>query len=109
VLPALTLFAPLLLLGAIAYGITGAFGTRGLRPEPVKPATSTGPTSPRPPLFAIPGVAATQRVLAAVRTAAVPDQYRSIFNLRGLEKAAAGGRPVLWLATLVALAFAVNR
>jgi len=39
----------------------------------------------------------------------VPDQYRSIVNLRGLEKAAAGGRPVLWLATLVALAFAVNR
>jgi len=109
VLPALTLFAPLLLLGAIAYGITGAFGPRGLRQEPAKPAASTRPTALRPPLFAIPGVAATQQFLAAVRSAAVPDQYRSIFNLRGLEKAAAGGRPVLWLATLIALAFAVNR
>jgi hypothetical protein len=29
--------------------------------------------------------------------------------LHGLEKAAAGGRPLLWLATLVALAYAVNR
>jgi hypothetical protein len=39
----------------------------------------------------------------------VPEQYRSIVNLRGLEKAVAGGRPLLWLATLVALAYAVNR
>jgi len=109
VLPALTLFAPLLLLGAIAYGITGAFGARGLRPEAAKPAAPTNSVSVKPPLFAIPGAAWSQQFLAALRSATVPDQYRSIVNLRGLEKAAAGGRPVLWLATLVALAFAVNR
>jgi hypothetical protein len=39
----------------------------------------------------------------------VPEQYRSILNLRELELAAAGGRPVLWLFALVALAFAVTR
>jgi hypothetical protein len=45
----------------------------------------------------------------AVRAAAVPEQYRSIVDLRALEAAAAGGRPVLWLAALAALAFAITR
>ena len=108
VLPALTLFAPLLLLGAIAYGIAGAFGPRGLQQDAAKPA-ATRTVSVKPPLFAIPGAGTVEQFLAAVRRAAVPEQYRSVFNLRGLERAAAGGRPVLWLATLVALAFAVNR
>lgn len=106
-LPALSLFAPLLLLGAIAYGMTGAFGgQRGSRREAVAEARSA-PT--RPPVFVVPGADAPRRWLAAIRSAAVPEQYQSIVNLRALEKAAAGGRPVLWLATLVALAYAVNR
>jgi hypothetical protein len=103
-LPALTLFAPLLLLGAIVYGITGGFG-RGLRREPA-PLKSV---AARPPLFTIPGAAASRRFLDAVRSATVPEQYRSIVNPRTLEKAAAQGGPVLWLAALVALAYAVNR
>ena len=42
-LPALTLFAPLLLLGAIAYGVSGVFGVR---------------LQARPPLFTVPGAGA---------------------------------------------------
>jgi hypothetical protein len=113
-LPALTLFAPLLLLGAIAYGITGGFGPqRGSRRPAVvadQNATSTSRSAPtRPPVFSVPGLEAPKRWLDAARSAAVPDQYRSIVNFRALEKAAAGGRPMLWLAALVALAYAVNR
>jgi hypothetical protein len=93
-LPALTLFAPLLLLGAIAYGVSGVFGVR---------------LQARPPLFAVPGAVAIGRWLNLLRAATVPDQYRSIVNPRALEAAAAGGKPLLWLAALVALAFAVNR
>jgi hypothetical protein len=93
-LPALTLFAPLLLLGAIAYGVSGVFGVR---------------LQARPPLFTMPGEAAIGRWLIQLRAAAVPEQYRSIVDPRALEAAAAGGRPLLWLAALVALAFAVNR
>ncbi|MDQ6876356.1 MAG: hypothetical protein M3082_01395 [Candidatus Dormibacteraeota bacterium] len=93
-LPALTLFAPLLLLGAIAFAVTGGFGIRG---------------QARPPVIVMPGAGAFGRLRDAVRSAAVPEQYRSIVNLRGLENAAAGGRPLLWLAGLVALAIAVNR
>jgi hypothetical protein len=44
-----------------------------------------------------------------LRSATVPEHYRSIVNPSALEKAAAGGKPLLWLAALVALAFAVNR
>ena len=93
-LPALTLFAPLLLLGVLAYGVSGVFGTR---------------LQARPPLFAIPGAVALGRWLRQVRAATVPEEYRSIVNPRALEAAAAGGKPLLWLAALVALAFAVNR
>jgi hypothetical protein len=60
-------------------------------------------------VFIVPGAELPRRWLAAVRSATMPEQYRSIVNLRALEKAAAGGRPVLWLATLVALAYAVSR
>jgi len=112
-LPALTLFAPLVLLAAIAYGITGGFGVqRAARREPVADpkAASTARSAPaRPPMFKVPGIDAPRRWLDAARRAAVPEEYRSIVNLRALEKAAAGGSPVLWLAALVALAFAVNR
>jgi hypothetical protein len=93
-LPALTLFAPLLLLGAIAYGVSGVFGAR---------------LQARPPLFTVPGAVAVGRVLALLRAATVPEQYRSIVNPRALEAAAAGGKPLLWLAAVVALVFAVNR
>ena len=112
-LPALTLFAPLLLLGAIAYGLTGGFGAqRSPRREPApdqKPGATSRSAPARPPVFTIPGTDAPKRWVGAVRKAAVPEQYRSVVNLRALEKAAAGGRPVLWLATLIALAYAVNR
>jgi len=114
-LPALALFTPVLLFGLIAYGITGVFGTqRAGRREPAaaageqKPAP-TRPAPGRPPVFTVPGLDAPSQWLEAVRRAAVPEQYRSIVNLRALEKAAAGGRPLLWLATLVALAYAVSR
>ncbi|MEP6752872.1 MAG: hypothetical protein ABI959_09020 [Candidatus Dormiibacterota bacterium] len=111
-LPALTLFAPLVLLGAIAYGITGAFGVqRDSRREAIaavrEPKVKAAPA--RPPVFIVPGAELPRRWLAVIRSATMPEQYRSIVNLRALEKAAAGGRPVLWLATLVALAYAVNR
>jgi hypothetical protein len=96
-LPALTLFAPLLLLGAIAIGITGGF------------AALAKSSQARPPMFSIPGAIALNRLRDSIRAARVPDQYRSILDPRALEKAAAGGRPFLWLAALVALAVAVNR
>lgn len=94
VLPTLALFTPLLVIGAIAYRLAG---------------TSLVRTQPRPALFSIPVTGSIERLRAAVRAATVPEQYRSIVNLRALEAAAAGGRPVLWLAALVALAFAVTR
>jgi hypothetical protein len=94
VLPALTLFAPLLLIAIVAYTAAGAAGARG---------------QPRPALFALPGSAALARAREAVRSVTVPEQYRSIVNPRAFEAAASGGRPVLWLAALVALAFAVTR
>jgi hypothetical protein len=111
--PALTLFTPLLLLGAIAYGITGVFGSQRASRRESAPAgvadQKARPAVARPPVFTVPGLDAPGRWLDVVRRAAVPEQYRSIVNLRGLEKAAAGGRPLLWLATLIALAYAVNR
>jgi hypothetical protein len=106
-LPALTLFIPLLLLGAIAYGITGGFGVRGLRPQG---GTSVAKSpQAQPPLFAVPGVGMLARLRDGFRAATVPEQYRSIVNPRALEIAAAGGKPLLWLAALIALGFAVNR
>jgi hypothetical protein len=94
VLPAVTLFIPLLVLGAIAYGTAGGFNIRG---------------GARPPLFETPGAVAVARLRELVRAATVPDDYRSIFNPRAIEAAAAGGRPLMWLAALVALAYAVTR
>jgi hypothetical protein len=48
-------------------------------------------------------------VREGIRTAAIPTQYRSLVDLRALEAAATGGGPLLWLAAVVALAFAVTR
>ncbi len=94
VLPTLALFTPLLVIAILAFGLAG---------------TSLIRTQPRPALFSIPGLSSIARLRQAVRAATVPEQYRSIVDLPALEKAAAGGRPVLWLAALVALAFAVTR
>ena len=114
-LPALALFAPLLLLGVIAYGLLGVSAPPRAR-EPSR-ATARGPQRNaeevrddlRRPVFAIPGAAAVGRLRDAVRKATVPEEYRSILNLRLLEKAAAGGRPLMWIAVVVALVYAVNR
>jgi formate hydrogenlyase subunit 3/multisubunit Na+/H+ antiporter MnhD subunit len=94
VLPAVALFVPLLIIGVFAYG---AAGTAVIR------------TQPRPPLFTIPGAGAIKRIREAVAAASMPEQYRTILSLRDLEAAAAGGRPLLWLASLAALGFAVTR
>jgi hypothetical protein len=94
VLPALTLFAPLLVLALAAYIAAG--------PAPVR-------AQPRQELFAMPAAQYLARLVAQVRGATVPDQYRSLVDLRALETAATRGGPLLWLAALVALAFAVTR
>jgi len=94
VLPALYLFTPLLVIGAIAYFFTGVqFEARRARPE----------------LFSVPGAALLARARETVRSATIPDEYRSLVDLRAIESAAVAGRPVLWLGALVALAFAVTR
>ncbi len=94
VLPALALFVPLLIIAVLAYG---AASTALIR------------TQPRPPLFTLPGAGAIDRVRRLVTEASVPEQYRSLINPGGLENAVAGGKPLLWLGALVALAFAVTR
>ncbi len=94
VLPALALFTPVLLLAAIAY--------IGAGPPLVR-------AQARPALFPLPATELFGRVREQLRTATVPDQYRSLVDLRALEAAATGGGPLLWLAALVALAFAVTR
>jgi hypothetical protein len=94
VLPALVLFIPLVLIGAAAYMSVGDLGIR---------------TQARPKLFALPAASAIERLRNAVRSARVPEQYRSIVGVTQLEHAAAGGNPLLWLAALVALTFAVTR
>ena len=94
VLPAVTLLGPLLVFAAVAYGVAG---------------TSTIRTQERPALFRLPAAEAFARARAGVRSATVPEQYRSILNLRRLEAATVSGRPVLWLGALAALVFAVTR
>jgi hypothetical protein len=94
VLPVVTLLVPLLVIAVATYAWTGMSAIH---------------TQARPALFQVPGAAALDRARTAIRGATVPEQYRSILNIRELEAAAAGGSPVLWLAALVALAFAVTR
>jgi hypothetical protein len=105
-LPALTMFAPLILLGLIAYGLLGVSAPPRLRrtagAEEVR-------EDQRRPVFAMPGAAAFGRLRVAVRKATVPEEYRSLVNLHALEKAGAGGRPLMWIAAVVALVYAVNR
>jgi len=94
VLPALALFTPLLLLAVVAY--------IGAGPPLVRAQV-------RPALFPLPVTQLFGRMREQLRTATLPDQYRSLVDLRALEAAATGGGPLLWLAALVALAFAVTR
>ena len=94
VLPALALFIPVLLLSLLAYIAAGPVQVRA---------------EARPALFALPGTRMMGRLREQVRTAAVPEQYRSLVDLRALEVAATRGGPLMWLAALVALAFAVAR
>jgi hypothetical protein len=94
VLPALALFTPVLLLAVVAY--------IGAGPPLVR-------VQARPALFPLPATQLIARVREQLRTATVPDQYRSLVDLRALETAATGGGPLLWLAALIALAFAVTR
>jgi hypothetical protein len=94
VLPALALFTPVLLLAVIAYVGAGPPLVRG---------------QARPALFPLAATQLFGRMREQLRTATLPDQYRSLVDLRALEAAATGGGPLLWLAALVALAFAVTR
>jgi hypothetical protein len=94
VLPALALFIPLLLIAAAAYLSMGDLGIR---------------TQARPKLFVLPEPNVMVRIREAVRSANVPEQYRSILGVAEVEMAAAGGNPLLWLAAVVALTFAVTR
>ena len=94
VLPVVALFVPLLIIAVLAYGAA---------------TTAVIRTQPRPPLFTIPGAGAVARVRSVLVAASVPEQYRSIVNPRALEAAAAAGQPLLWLASLAALGFAITR
>ncbi len=94
VLPVVALFVPLLIIGVLAFG---AASTSAIR------------TQPRPSLFNLPWAGVMERLRQGVASASMPEQYRTILNLRALETAAVGGRPLLWLASLVALAYAVTR
>lgn len=94
VLPVVAVFVPLLVISAVAFA---AAGTALIR------------TQARPSLFTLPWTGAIDRLRQAARSASLPEQYRSILDLRAFEAAAAGGRPLIWLASLAALAFAVSR
>jgi hypothetical protein len=94
VLPVVALFVPLLIIGVLAYG---AASTAAIR------------TQARPSLFNLPWAGAMERLRQGVASASMPEQYRTILNVRALEAAAVGGRPLMWLASLVALAYAVTR
>lgn len=94
VLAATTLFTPLVVIALLAYAFTGASAIH---------------TQARPAIFQLPAASLVQGMRGALRSIAVPEQYRSILRVRELELAATGGRPVLWLTALVALALAVTR
>lgn len=94
VLPSLTLFIPLVVIAVVAYALAGVSLIRG---------------EPRPALFTLPGGTWFVQARGALRRITLPEQYRSLVNLPALESAAAGGRPLLWLTALVALAVAVTR
>ncbi len=94
VLPAVALFTPVLLLAVFAYYYGGPMNVRA---------------QARAAFVVLPGTDRLARLREELRRATVPAQYRSLVDLRALEAAATGGGPLLWLAALVALAFAVTR
>lgn len=94
VLPAVTLFTPLLVIAVLVYAGT---------------ATAAIRSQARPAIFPLPATEALERARAAIRSATVPEQYRSVLNFRELEIAAGSGRALLWLTALIALVFAVTR
>src|SRR5260370_1166219 len=94
VLPAVALFTPVVLLAVLAY----YYG----RPMTVR-------AQARAAFVVLPGTDRLARLSEELRRATVPAQYRSLVDLRAIEAAATGGGPLLWLAALVALAFAVTR
>jgi hypothetical protein len=96
VLPAVALLGPLLVLGAVALALA-------------RPLRSTRAGTDPAPLFTLRVAEAAGRLRDRVRAAAVTDQYRSIFNPLAFEAAASSGTPLLWVAALVALGFALTR
>lgn len=94
VLPALTFLLPLLLIALLAYPGLGLAAVH---------------QQARPPLLEPPALGWWTRAREIALAARVPEQYQSLVSLRELEAAASGGRPWLWIATLVALGFAVTR
>jgi hypothetical protein len=97
VLAAVALLGPLLVLGLVAVAVS----------RPARPAALREKS--RSPMFEIPGQKWLAPAWAQLRAATIPEQYRSMFNPRALETVVAGGSSLLWLASLVALAFAVTR
>jgi hypothetical protein len=93
-LPVLALFGPLLLVGAAAIALS--------KPGPAAAQSKA-------PLFELPVSAALGTLVERLKALDVPDEYRSLLNASALESAAAGARPALWLAALVALAVAITR
>jgi hypothetical protein len=96
VLPVVTLFGPMLVIAAIAVALS-------------RPAPPVSRAQTLPPLFPLFAAAQWARAAAVFRQAAVPSDYRSLFNPRALEQVAASGTPLLWLASIVALVVAVTR
>lgn len=95
VLPAVALLTPVLLL--VVAGLVIAERAAGAR--------AAGPT---PPLLPVPTGAAAA-LASRARSLTIPDQYRSLLDLRALEATASRGRPLFWLAVVAALVIAVNR
>ena len=96
VLPAVVLLGPLLVITAVALALA-------------RPIDATPRSELAPPLFSLAAARHLERAWASVRSASVPEQYRSMFNARALEGAVAAGRPVLWLTAVLALCIAVTR
>ena len=93
-LPVVTLFTPLLVM---AVGVYFATNTQAIR------------TQARPALFPNPSPPIAERIRVALKSATVPEEYRTVFSLRELELAAARGNAIVWVGALVALGFAVSR
>lgn len=97
--PAFGLGLPLALLAAaLAAGSRGAW--RAPEHEPASPPAAFLP---------LPWDGLGPRLLEAARRFRLPGPYQSLFDPSALERAAEGSRPFLWVAVVLALAFAVTR